>query len=86
MTWTKDFPKTDNELSLEAMRADGTDFSCGLTFPVGSSPCTLIVGGGGGSVVGLSSLDGPDVDFATKDRKISIRIEVERSKPLGICT
>ena len=48
------------ELSLEAMRVTGSDFFCGLTFPVGDSHCSLIVGGWGGGVVGLSSLDGAD--------------------------
>lgn len=48
------------ELSLEAMRVSGSDFFCGLTFPVNDSHCSLIVGGWGGGVVGLSSLDGAD--------------------------
>jgi hypothetical protein len=39
---------------------DGSDFFCGLTFPVKEDPCTLILGGWGGSLVGLSSLDGMD--------------------------
>jgi hypothetical protein len=50
----------DYELSLEAMRVSGSDFFCGLTFPVNDSHCSLIVGGWGGGVVGLSSLDGAD--------------------------
>lgn len=41
--------------------SNGSDFYCGLTFPVGNSPCcSFIVGGWGGGVVGLSSLDGSD--------------------------
>jgi len=56
--WTGKFPKIDYEVSLEAMRVEGEDFFCGLTFLVGTSPCTLIVGGWGGPVVGLSSIDG----------------------------
>jgi hypothetical protein len=126
VTWKGDLPmpKIDYEISLEAMRVDGTDFFCGLTFPVGDSPCSLICGGWGGGVVGLSSLDGEDaannettkyiefksrkwypiklrvtkekieawidgkqeVDIETKDRRISVRIEVEASRPLGICS
>ncbi|HEX4132626.1 MAG TPA: DUF1080 domain-containing protein [Pirellulales bacterium] len=58
--FTASMPKIDYELTLEAMRVDGNDFFCGLTFPVGDDPCTMIVGGWGGSVVGLSSLNGED--------------------------
>lgn len=122
ITWTKEFPKDNYEISVEAMRVDGHDFFCGLTFPVGTDPCTFIVGGWGGTVVGLSSVDERDasdnntskgkefkskqwytvrvrvtnakieawiddeqmVDQERKDHKISIRPEVELSKPLGI--
>ena len=60
VTWTADFPRQNYELALEAQRVDGNDFFCGLTFPVGRDPCSLIVGGWGGGVVGLSSIDGLD--------------------------
>lgn len=53
-------PTVDYELSLEAMRVRGSDFFCGLTFPVRESHCTLILGGWGGALVGLSCLDGAD--------------------------
>ena len=125
ITWTNaNYPKMDYEIALDAMRVDGSDFFCGLTFAVGENPCSLIVGGWGGGVVGLSSLDGEDaannettkvmeferkrwyaikvrvqpiqiqawidnekmVDVNTTDRKISIRMEVEASRPIGIAT
>jgi hypothetical protein len=60
ITWRKEFPEINYEISLEAMRIDGNDFFCGLTFPAGDSPCSFIVGGWGGSLVGLSSIDGKD--------------------------
>ena len=60
ITWTGDAPRQGYEVSLDAQRADGNDFFCGLTFPVGEDPCSLIVGGWGGGVVGLSSIDGDD--------------------------
>lgn len=60
ITWKKDFPVINYEVTLEAMRMAGNDFFCGMTFPVGKDPCTLIVGGWGGTVVGLSSIDGKD--------------------------
>jgi hypothetical protein len=60
INWTNDFPKINYEIALDAMRVTGSDFFCGLTVPVGDSFCSLIVGGWGGSVVGISSLDGMD--------------------------
>jgi hypothetical protein len=126
VTWTNaaDLPRINYEIALDAMRVDGSDFFCALTFPVKEDPCSFIVGGWGGGVVGLSSLDGQDasnndttrymnfdngkwyalrlrvtetniqcwidadkvVDAETKDRRISIRSEVEDSRPLGIAS
>jgi hypothetical protein len=60
ITWQEDFPKNNYEISLEAQRVAGSDFFCGITFPVHDSFTTLIVGGWAGSVVGLSNLDGLD--------------------------
>jgi hypothetical protein len=124
ITWKGDFPVINYEVSLDAMRVEGNDFFCGMTFPVGKDPCTLIVGGWGGATVGLSSIDGLDaaenstkilmefkkkqwyhiwlsvtetrikakidstivVDFQTGHNKLSIRPEVELSKPFGIAS
>ena len=124
ITWKKPFPVINYEVSLEAMREAGNDFFCGMTFPVGNDPCTLIVGGWGGTVVGLSSINGMDasenetttlrnfekerwyrirlqvtekvirawiddecvVDFVIGDKKLSIRPEVQLSKPFGIAS
>ncbi len=57
---TNEIPKVNYEVALEAVRVGGSDFFCGLTFPVGDSFASLIVGGWGGSVVGISCLDGAD--------------------------
>jgi len=76
ITWTGEFPRQRYELSLEAQRVDGNDFFCGLTFPVGDDPCTLIVGGWGGSVVGLSSIDG--LDAARNDTTLYRSFETGR--------
>lgn len=124
ITWKGDFPTVGYEVTLEAMKVNGNDFFCGMTFPVGKNPCTLIVGGWGGSVVGLSSINGLDasenetmktrqfekdrwyrirlkvtgetiqawiddeivVDFTVGDNLLSIRPEVELSKPFGIAS
>jgi hypothetical protein len=56
----KDLPRTDFELSFEAMRRDGSDFFAAATFPVGDGYITLVNGGWGGNVTGLSSIDGVD--------------------------
>ncbi len=56
----KDLPTTNYELSYEAMRLDGFDFFAAATFPVGKSHVTFVNGGWGGSVTGISSLDGFD--------------------------
>jgi hypothetical protein len=62
VTWKGDFdfPTKNYEVTLKAMRVDGNDFFCGMTFPVNDDFLTLIVGGWSGTVVGLSSLDGYD--------------------------
>ena len=125
ITWAgADLPKTNYEIALQAMRVEGHDFFAGITFPVAESFCSLILGGWGGSVVGLSSINFLDasenqtsqsIDFENgrwynvrirvtpekiqawlderqiidqdlKDNKISVRIEVEASEPLGIAT
>jgi len=60
ITWTGPLVRINYEISLEAMRVAGNDFFCGLTFPVGNRPCTLILGGWGGQLCGLSSIDNFD--------------------------
>jgi hypothetical protein len=122
--WKGEFPKLDYEVTLEARRIDGFDFFCGMTFPVGKSHCSLVLGGWGGSLTGLSCLDGFDasenettgsmdfkqnrwykirvrvtekkiqawvdddqiVDVEHKDRKISLRWEMDPMPPFGIAT
>lgn len=60
ITWKESFPKVNYEISLEAKRVMGIDFFCGLTFPVNDDFCSFIVGGWGGAMVGLSTIDGRD--------------------------
>jgi hypothetical protein len=57
-----ELPVTNYEITLEARRTQGVDFFCGLTFPVGDlkTSATFVVGGWGGSVTGISSIDGMD--------------------------
>jgi hypothetical protein len=60
ITWNEAFPRQSYEIAVEAERTDGSDFFCGLTFPVGDECCSLILGGWGGGLVGLSCIDGND--------------------------
>jgi N-acyl-D-amino-acid deacylase len=89
ITWTGPaLPKTNYELSLQAMRLDGNDFFAGITFPVADSFCSLILGGWAGSVVGLSNIDGMDASenetsqiVAFDDRRwYDVRIRVTPDK------
>ncbi len=50
--------KVNYEITFEAQRIDGLDFFCGLVFPHKEEFCSFVVGGWGGGVVGLSSVDG----------------------------
>jgi hypothetical protein len=59
-TTRRDLPTTNYELTYEAARLQGHDFFAAATFPVGKSHITLVNGGWGGNVTGLSSLDGSD--------------------------
>jgi len=124
ITWVKKFPVMNYKVTLEAKRVSGNDFFCGMTFPAGKDPCTLIVGGWGGTVVGLSSINKKDasenetttlmefekdhwyriclmvrddtiktfindtivIDFVKGDKVLTIRPEVELSKPFGIAS
>lgn len=76
VTWTKEFPKYNYEVRLEAARVAGHDFFAGITFPVHDSHCTWINGGWGGTVVGLSSLD--DLDASENDTRQIVAFETGR--------
>jgi len=70
ITWTGDFPRMNYEISLDAMKISGNDFFCGITFPFDSTFCSFIVGGWGGPVIGLSTIDGRDAsENSTKTLK-----------------
>src|SRR3954469_8386862 len=125
ITWSgPELPTTNYEVALQAMRVEGGDFFAGVTFPVAESFCSLILGGWGGSVIGLSSINSEDasqnatsqsMDFESgrwynvrlrvtpakievwlddrqiinqdlKNNRITIRIEMEPSVPLGIAS
>jgi hypothetical protein len=78
-------PKDRYEIEFEAQRLSGIDFFCGLTFPTVRGELTLVLGGWGGTVCGLSSLDGSDAsDNETRTlrhfpdaREVAVRIHVD---------
>jgi hypothetical protein len=126
--WEGEFPKLDYEVQFETRRIEGYDFFCGMTFAVGDSHASLILGGWGGSLTGISSIDGFDaaenettgsmefqnkkwykvrlrvseekieawvhdgekdhkiVDIEHKDRKMSVRWEMDTMPPFGFAT
>jgi hypothetical protein len=57
IAYTNTPPTMNYELSLEAMRAEGSDFFIALTLPVETNFCTVIIGGWGGGLCGISSVD-----------------------------
>jgi len=124
VTWTGPLFRENYEITLQGMRVAGEDFFCGLTFPVGRQVCSLICGGWGGTVVGISCINyydaannetGTSYNFKTgqwhdirvrvtsgrirawidgeelvncriADRHLSVRFEMEPSRPLGMAT
>jgi hypothetical protein len=57
VTYTNKVPTTDYEIEVEGKKIQGSDFFCALTFPVGTNHCSFVLGGWGGAVVGISSID-----------------------------
>jgi hypothetical protein len=88
--WTGPLPTVPYTVELEARRMIGSDFFCGLTFPVrsGKESVSLIVGGWGGGLVGISSIDNLDASenstgsqFQFEDKRwYRIRVEVGQER------
>ena len=85
---TGEVPTNHYEIELEAERLSGLDFFCALTFPVGKQHLTFVVGGWGGSIVGISSINREDASMneTTSTRHFQdrtwyrIRLRVEPDK------
>jgi len=88
--WTgkDDYPKIDYEITMEAKRTQGSDFFCGLTFPYEESNASLILGGWGGGLIGISSIDDFDASenetgdaYAFEDNRwYAIKLRVTKAK------
>jgi hypothetical protein len=87
--WGEKPPATSNyEIRLEAMKLDGYDFFCALTFPVKDSHATYVLGGWGGGVVGISNVDDlnasenetMNIEGFEKDKWFKIRVRVTDGK------
>lgn len=85
---TRPFPRIDYEVTLEAKRIAGSDFFCGMTFPVKDDYLSLVIGGWGGGVTGISNLDNMSavendttnyMEFE-QDRWYKIRLRVTEEK------
>src|SRR6266481_4270220 len=91
ISWTNEPSRINYEIALDAMRVTGSDFFCGMTVPVGTNYCSLIVGGWGGSLLGISSLDSLDAseNETTKfmnfeqDRWYRVRLRVTEGRIEG---
>lgn len=60
VTWADRFPESNYELRFEGVRLRGGDFFASVTFPAGGNFATWVLGGWGGDIVGISSIDGWD--------------------------
>ncbi len=76
ISWKGELPRSNYEFTWQAQRIEGSDFFCGLTFPVQDSYCTLILGGWGGQIVGLSNIDG----FSAIENATTQVIEFENNR------
>lgn len=89
VNWTEDPPALSNyEISFDAMKLDGHDFFCAVTFPVKESHATFVIGGWGGGVVGISCVDDlnasenetMNIEGFENDRWYRIRVRVTDDK------
>jgi hypothetical protein len=89
--YTNEFPTLNYEIAFDAMRVMGSDFFCGLTIPVEDTHCTLILGGWGGSLVGISSINSMDASENQttkfigfdKERWYRVRVRVTKGRLEG---
>jgi hypothetical protein len=76
LVYTNDIPRLNYEIEVEARRVLGTDFFLALTAPHGTNCFTLVCGGWGGWVTGISSLN--YLDASENDTAVSVKYEDNR--------
>ena len=69
-------PKTNYEMKYEAKKVNGADFFGLLTFPVGDSHASLVTGGWGGAVTGISSIN--SMDASENDTTVYLKFNKEQ--------
>lgn len=81
---TAHMPVMRYAIEFEAMRVEGNDFFGTVTFPVNDTHVSLVIGGWGGTLVGISSIDDMDASenntrgnaYFENNRWHKVRIEV----------
>lgn len=58
--WDGDLLRDNYEIEVEVRRVEGFDFFCAITVPIAKDHISLVLGGWGGGVVGISSIDDRD--------------------------
>lgn len=66
-------PRTNYEIEFQAKRLKGDDFFGTVTVPVGKEHCSVIMGGWGGHLVGISSVDYFDASENNTTRDYSFK-------------
>jgi hypothetical protein len=76
VNYTKPIARANYEVRFEAVRLAGNDFFATLTFPVGDANATWVLGGWGGDIVGISSID--DWDASENETRSYFNFEDNR--------
>lgn len=76
------------EIEVVAARLDGSDFFCALNIPIGEQSASVVLGGWGGALCGLSCINGDDASMnATRsfrgferDQNYRLRVRVDATR------
>jgi type 1 glutamine amidotransferase len=79
---TNELLRNNYEIQVKATKLQGNDFFAGITFPVKDSHATFLCGGWGGSLVGISSIDG--MDASENETSTYLKFEENKSYDLRV--